>query len=149
MVAIEHFRIARGLVKKLVDGLSEEQLFAVPQGYANNIAWNAAHVVVTQQLILYKLSGLELHVSEEVVESFRKGTGLEKITPKLFWEGMDFLVEAPEQLSKDYEKGVFESFERYETSTGIVLHNIDEAILFNNYHEGIHLGYMMAMRKSV
>ena len=149
MVAINHFQKVRGLINNLVEDLSEEQLFSVPTGFANNIAWNAAHVVVTQQLIQYGLSGLELHVRDEVVEAFRKGTGISTVTPALFWEAMEFLAEAPEQLAEDYDAGRFKEFKTYETSTGIVLHNIDEALLFNNIHEGIHLGYIMAMRKGV
>ena len=149
MVAIEHFNKIRERIGALIEELSEEQLFAVPTGFRNTIAWNAAHLVVTQQIILYGLSGLELCIREEVVEAFRKGTGLEKVTPQLFWESMEFLEKAPIVLAEDYRNGRFRKFETYTTSWGFVLNNIEEAIQFNNIHEGTHLGYMMAMRKSV
>ena len=35
----------------------------------------------------------------------------------------------------------------YETSTGFVLDSIETAIAFNNLHEGIHLGVIMALTK--
>ncbi len=149
VTAIEHFRTVRELVGRLVDDLSEEQLFQVPEGFVNTIAWNAAHLVVTQQLLQYGLSGLDLYVPEDVVTAFRKGTGIQTTTPALFWKGMEFLREAPDRLAEDYERGRFTSFNTYETSTGIVLQNIDDALLYNNLHEGIHLGYMMAMKRSL
>ena len=36
--------------------------------------WNIAHCIVTQQLLTYKLSGLEGVISDEMIAKFRKGT---------------------------------------------------------------------------
>jgi hypothetical protein len=33
-----------------------EQLNKIPEGYNNNLIWNIAHVVVVQQMLVYKLS---------------------------------------------------------------------------------------------
>ena len=149
MIAIDHLREVRKLVERVVNSVSEEELFEIPPGFSNNIAWNAAHLVVTQQLLQYGLSQLDFLVPKDLIETYRKGTQPEKSSSATFYRAMEFLHKAPEQLQEDYEKGLFTSFTTYETSTGIVLHNIDEAIAFNNMHEGIHLGYMMALRKSL
>ena len=49
---------SRALLLKELDGLTLDQIHAIPAGFKNNIAWNVAHLVVTQQLLHYKLSGL-------------------------------------------------------------------------------------------
>ena len=48
-----------------------------------------------------------------------------------------------------YFEGKFENYTPYTTSYGISLNNIEEAISFNNIHEGLHLGYMMALSKNL
>ena len=43
----------------------------------------------------------------------------------------------------------YDAYNAYETSVGIVLGNIEDALKFNNFHEGIHLGTILAQRKMV
>jgi len=42
---------------------------------------------------------------------------------------------------------LFTNYSDYETSFGLNLTSIEEAISFNNIHEGIHFGYLLAMVK--
>ncbi len=147
MVAISQMEKIRKLVDRLVSSLSGDELFTVPDGFANHIAWNVGHIIVTQQILQYKLSGLEPHVPEYLIEAYKKGTSAATTDPESYQAVLEFLHKEPALLLQDYEGGAFTTFNTYETSTGIVLHNIEEAILFNNIHEGIHLGYMMAMKK--
>ena len=66
-------------------------------------------------------------------------------------DSYDFL-EIPrfvEKLREDYAQGHFTTYETYQTSTGFVLASIEDAIAFNNFHEGIHLGYILALRRVV
>jgi hypothetical protein len=58
----------------LIQGYTLEQLNKVHEGFNNNIIWNIAHVIVTQQILVYKLSGLPMIVTDEMVEKYRKGT---------------------------------------------------------------------------
>ncbi len=62
---------------------------------------------------------------------------------------MAFAHEAPAKLAADYAAGKFSSFSAYRTSAGIALETIENAITFKNAHEGIHIGYIMAMRKAL
>ena len=58
----------RLLMGRLIADLPDDALTAVPAGYRNNILWNLGHIVVSQQLLLYKLSAIEMYVSDELVE---------------------------------------------------------------------------------
>ena len=57
-----------------MDHTPRAQLLQIPEGHRNNIWWNIAHVVVSQQGLVYNLSKLPLLVSEELVGKYRKGT---------------------------------------------------------------------------
>lgn len=146
----EILKKSRALVLKKVDNLSIEQLHKIPVGFKNNIAWNVAHLVVTQQLLNYKLSGLNCLASDELIEAYKKGTlPTETFTEEEFEEVKELLVGLPDTLQEDFEAGIFKEYTAYETSTGFVLDSIETALAFNNLHEGMHLGTIMALTKLV
>ncbi|MGB3545158.1 DinB family protein, partial [Rubrivirga sp.] len=58
----------------ITDALEDDARLTVPDGFSNHVLWNLAHVVVTQQLLVYGLSGLPLNVPDEWVLAYRKGT---------------------------------------------------------------------------
>lgn len=144
-----HFEQMRARIADLVASVRRDELLRMPEGFTTNIAWHAGHVVVTQQLLVYGLSGLDLAVSPELVDRYRKGTTGEDATLATFDEAMVFLAEAPDDLRRRHAAGDFTSFRKYQTSAGIDLLSFDDALLFNNIHEGIHLGYMMGVRKGL
>ena len=57
-----------------LENLTPEQLAQIPNGFHNNIWWNIAHCVAQQQILCYKLSGLNFVVSETFVDTYKKGT---------------------------------------------------------------------------
>lgn len=141
-------RKSRALVAKELEGLTLEQIHKIPEGFKNNIAWNVAHLVVTQQLLHYKLSGLDCLCKDDLIETHRKGTTPTKMfTEEEFEEVTELLVGLPDTLEEDYEAGIFENYTEYPTSTGFVLKSIDNAIAFNNFHEGIHYGIIRSIKK--
>lgn len=141
---------SRELLLKAVQDLTLEQLHTIPKGFKNNIAWNVAHVVVTQQLLHYDLSGLNCLVPDALIDNYRKGTAPTKnFTAEEFEEIKSLLMALPETLEEDYNAGVFSSYKEYQSSTGYVMDSIESAISFNNFHEGIHLGVVMSIKKLV
>ena len=147
-IQFDVLRKSRELVIKELEGLSLEQIHTIPQGFKNNIAWNVAHLVVTQQLLHYKLSGLNTLCPDNLIENYRKGTApTTNFTPEEFDEVKELLVGLPDTLQEDFEAGIFENYTEYPTSTGYVLKNIENAIAFNNFHEGIHYGIIRSIKK--
>lgn len=141
-------RKSRALVIKELEGLTLEQIHKIPEGFKNNIAWNVAHLVVTQQLLHYKLSGLDCLCPDDLIEAHRKGTSPTKtFTQEEFDEVTELLVGLPDTLEEDFEAGIFENYTEYPTSTGFVLTSIENAIAFNNFHEGIHYGIIRSIKK--
>ena len=140
----------RKFLLKITDNLSNEQLNKIPDGFKNNIAWNIAHLLVTQQLLCYKFSGLDCLVSEEMIADFQKGSvPNHQVSPEEFEKIKKLFLQLPVQFEKDYNTGIFKNYTVYKTSIGITLNSVDEAIPFNLYHEGIHLGVILQLLKFI
>lgn len=140
----------RVAILNLIQGFTIDQLNKVPEGFNNSLAWNVAHLVVTQQLLCYNLAKLPMHINADLVERFRKGTApTSGISNTDFAVIKDLFVSLPMQLKTDLETGIFKPFDGYTTSLNVTLTDIESVISFNNFHEGIHLGSIMALRKLV
>ncbi len=143
-------RTSRKIVSQFLDNYSLEQLNKIPNGFKNNFIWNIAHIVVTQQLLVYKFSGLPMLVSDELAQKYMKGTKPElDATQADVDEIKTLLSDIINQTEEDYNNGIFKNYQEYPTSTGFVLRNVEDAMVFNNFHEGLHIGIMMSLRKLV
>ena len=83
-------------------------------------------------------------------EKYNKGTAPQGAVTQ---EEVDTLIalfhSTYDQLLKDYQNGVFQSYEAYTTSTKMELKNVEDAITFSLFHEGIHVGSVLALAKHV
>ena len=141
---------SRKIVSQILENHSLEQLNKIPEGFKNNLIWNIAHIVVTQQLLVYKFSGLPMMVSEELVQKYMKGTKPEhNATQAEVDEIKSLLHKIIDQTKQDFDNKIFENYQEYPTSTGFVLKNAEDAMMFNNFHEGLHIGIMMGLRKFI
>ena len=147
------FRIwqtSRGLYQNFLDSYSLEQLNTIPVGMSNNLIWNIGHVIVSQQKLMYALSGLPMHIPDSLFEKYQNGSRPDgKTTQAEVDEIKKLLSEMVEKTKSDFEAGVFKEFHPYQTKTGFHLRTLKEAMEFNNYHEGIHLGIMMSIKKYI
>jgi hypothetical protein len=140
----------RTLLLKLIEKFSLDQLNTVPKGYRNSIFWNVAHTIVTQQLLVYGLSNTSLLVDSELVKSYKKDSKtVHEATEEELALIKTLLFSTIEQTKIDYDNGVFKNYTPYMTSLNVTLSTVDEAISFNAFHEGIHLGYILAMKNSL
>jgi len=140
----------RKLLYKILDNTPREQLLEIPTGFRNNIWWNIAHVVATQQILVYKFSGLEMRIPEQFIEKFKKGTVPDgSATDAEIKEIGDFLISTAEWAKEDYESGLFKDFNAYTTSLNVTLSNVEDAMTFNVFHEGLHLGTILGLQKVV
>ncbi|MGJ8551023.1 DinB family protein [Winogradskyella wichelsiae] len=140
----------RELLVRFVDEYTLAELNKIPEGFTNNIIWNITHTIVTQQRLVYHLSGLSMLVSDDMVAKFRNGTQPENNLSQQEVDVIkDLLISTIEKTKEDYTKGVFKTYYEYTVGMKSTLHNVEEAIEFNNFHEGMHLGYILALRKSL
>lgn len=149
---MEHaFEITLQNRKKLYQILKEtpkEQLLAVPDGFRNNIWWNIAHVLVTEQLLVYKLGGQPMRLDEALVDRYKKGTQPSGApTDEELQEVAELLLSTVDWMREDYGKGIFNGYNEYTTSANVTLKSVEDAIMFNVYHQGLHLGAIISLLK--
>lgn len=144
-------RTTRNNILNDIEGLSIEQIHIIPTGFSNNIAWNVLHLIATQQLLAYGLSGTPFVVDNSLIEGYRKGTKPEsRVTKDAMKDHKKLLLTTIDQTEQDYENGVLgNDFKVYTTSYNITLDTIENAIAFNNVHEGLHYGVIRALMKMV
>ncbi|MGJ8591250.1 MAG: DinB family protein [Aquaticitalea sp.] len=141
---------SRAILKTFIETYSLEELNRIPEGFNNNIIWNIAHTIAVQQALIYKLSGLPTIISQEMLSEFAKGTKPERnLTQAEVDEIKGLLFSTIDKTKEDYENEVFQNYHEYTVTTKSTLTNVMEAIEFNNFHEGIHLGYVLALKKSL
>ena len=140
----------RKLYLTLLENYSLEQLNKIPEGFSNNLAWNLGHIIVAQQGLVYRLSGLPSNVSEEMTNTYKNGTKPTGQTTQVEIDELKALLFSMiEKTKEDYANGKFVTYTEYTTSTGFNLATTMEAMNFNNYHEALHLGFMMNIRKFI
>ena len=150
MHSIDVFLQDRKLIQQALSGLAEEAYFNMPLGFDNNIAWNLGHIIVTQQALHYRLSGLPTVTTREDVVMFKTGSSpADWLNQPDISRLLLLLAETGPKLRDDYAAGLFANFQSYTTSTTIALPTIEDALAFNNFHEGLHLGTILALRNFV
>lgn len=128
----------------------KEKLLAIPEGFNNNIFWNIAHTIVTQQILCYKFSGLQMRVPQDMVDKFMKGTVPDgTATEEEIMKVADFLISTAEWAAEDYDTQLFKNYQEYTTSARVTLKNIDDAVAFNLFHEGLHIGAIILLMRHV
>ena len=140
----------RRILYSILENTPKEQLVKIPEGFRNSIWWNIAHVVVTQQLLVYKMSNLPMKLEDALIDKFKKGTVPDGSATDDEIEMMSaFLFSTAESLEEDYSNDIFKTYNEYTTSPKITLTNVEDAIAFNVWHEGLHLGAIISLQKAL
>ncbi len=149
-ILINGLRKSRQNLLSVLESVPKAKWEVIPEGFNNNLFWNVAHTVVTQQLLVYRLSGLATKINDSLIDRYRKGTTPPSdVTEEEKALVKELVMTTVDDLEKDWKEGVFDStdFKEYPTSFGITLNSSEEALSFNNIHEGLHLGYAMALKR--
>src|SRR5438270_7754421 len=118
---------------QLLDGLTIEQLNTIPAGFNNNLIWNFAHLLATQQVIFYGLASLTPKVDEQFIKRYRRYTKPEGFISATEFESIKQNFERAQQtFFEDYSKGAFNNFKQYTTSFGVQLDTVEDAIKFSS-----------------
>jgi hypothetical protein len=126
----------QGLIEKSIDGMSDEQLSAVPEGMSNNILWNLGHLAHSlPEAFPDQFKGgsspstwEEAPSVSEVVESFKK------LTPR---------------VTDDLLAGKFDSYEAFDLMPGFTMGSIEQVLGFHLMHTGMHMHAIGAIKKAL
>ena len=141
---------SRNIISQILENNSLEKLNKIPEGFNNNLIWNIGHIIVVEQMLVYKLSGLPMMISDEMVGKYKKGTKPERDATQVeIDEIKSLLFKTIAQTKVDFDNKIFKNYSEYPTSTGFVIKNALDAMAFNYFHEGLHIGVIMGLRKFI
>lgn len=141
---------SRTVLLNFLENHTLEQLNAIPEGFSNNLIWNIGHCIVVQQMLVYKLSDLPMMISDEMVEKYKRGTKPEHSVSQSEVDEMKVLLFSTlEKTKKDFSEKLFQNYNEFTSLSGFTMKSATDAIEFNNYHEALHLGIMMQIRKFI
>ncbi len=147
---IELLKKSRIHLFELIKELTPEQLNEIPQGFNNNIIWNLGHLFTVQQSICYLRAGIDTLIDDKTFSNYKPQTRPEK---EVSLEEINIIknsfVSIIDTLQADYDKGIFSDFQTFSVPFGLEICNIDEAINFMLLHDGLHVGYIMAMKHAL
>ncbi|MES2730775.1 MAG: DinB family protein [Bacteroidota bacterium] len=147
---IEIIKKTRINLLNVIKDLTLDQLNEIPEGFNNNIIWNLAHLIAAQQGICYMRAGGKIVVDEKYFLNYKSETKPQQrvdqhevdIIKQLFLSTID-------RLEKDYQNDVFANYTAWTTRYGVELAHVDDALVFLPFHEGLHLGYIQALKRVI
>jgi helix-turn-helix protein len=145
-------KASRNKLLSLISDLSNDQLNHIPSGFNNNLAWQMGHIVVSQQILCYKLSGNKYLIEDELIDLYKNGSKPERYFSEAEINQMKgYLLSTIDQLEKDLQTGIFDNFTPYSISTyvGIELKSVEDAITFIVSHDGLHYGCSLGLKKLI
>lgn len=151
MDRITELRGFRIFLLKQLDGLSIEQLNTIPNAFNNNLIWNVGHMIAVQQGMCYTRSRISPRVPEAITSAYLPGTRpMQPVGEKEAERLKLLLISSIDELEDDYHrKKVFQEYVPSNTiqqTFGFSVVNVNDAINYLLHHDGLHFGYMMAMR---
>ena len=150
MKQIEILKKTRKYLLNLIEDISIEELNEIPAGFKNNIIWNLAHMLASQQGVCYKRAGLDLTIDEQYFLDYKPETKPGHfVDTKEVDKIKNLFLSTIDQLEKDYHDNVFLNYPAWTNRYGVEHTNIEDTITFLLFHEGLHLGYIMALKRVV
>lgn len=146
----EAIRVARRPFIKLIEGLSEDELNYIPEGFNNNIIWNFGHIVVSTQTLAYVRTGILADAtSVKYVEEFKKGSKPTRHYSIAEIEDLkNMALSTIDQLEQDFIVDRFTEITPYSTETfGVEMHSIEEILLMSLSHDMLHYGNAIAQKR--
>ena len=149
---IDHIIRTIGFTRKhfldLTAGCTAEEMNTIPGGFGNNLIWNLAHVISSQQSLCYSMSDVQPVVDQRLVDLYKPtSTPVDFVGDEDIIKIRSLAESTVQQLSVDYHNGLFKTYAGRQTKYGVLLSNVDEAIAYISTHETLHFGYAKAMLK--
>lgn len=147
---LEVIRASRNKLLSIISTLSTNELNRIPQGFNNNLAWQVGHLVVSQQILCYRLSGNPFVIEEHLIDLYKNGSKPERpFSAEEIDQMKTYLLSTIDQLESDLKTDKFANFTPYTISTypGLQLASIADAVSFIVSHDGLHYGCSLALKR--
>ncbi|NHA05217.1 DinB family protein [Mucilaginibacter sp. HC2] len=146
----EIIKLPRVYILNLINDLSTEQLNHIPKGFNNNLIWNLAHLISAQQGICYTRAGLPVVVEDKYYTPFQPNTKPERfIDAGEIAHIKELFLSSIDRLELDMKANIFTNYPAWLSRYGTTIASFADAFAFLPFHEGLHCGYIMALKRAV
>ena len=115
---IEVIKACRSKWLTLLNELTTDQLNKIPAGFNNNLAWQFGHVIISQQILCYRLAGQKFVINEDLIDRYKNGSKPESyISEEEINLLKGYMLSTIEQLEIDLDNGTFANYTPYSIST--------------------------------
>ena len=147
---IETTHSIRNSFKHYLSSMSLDALNKIPEGFNNNIFWNIGHIISVQQMIVVGLANERWTVDKRIVKEFMKGSKPERAyTEEDRMELLQILETSLQETQALFDADKLNTYQSFKTLTGYEITDFTSACAFNLFHEGMHLGTLLSIKKFV
>lgn len=134
-----------------LEGLTNQELNYIPPAFNNNIVWNLGHMIAAQQNMCYVKSNRPVAVADKFFTQYFSGKKPESLADELHIDELfKIFITSIDQLQHDYDKKLFSE---YLPSAAILkvygfeVNDIDSALEYLLYHDGLHAGQILSLKR--
>ena len=107
-------------------------------------------MVATQHGVCYKRAGLPLPIDEVFFDTYKPGTRPERpYTAADLAAIKELFISTLEHLEADLQTDIFKNYIPWATRYGVNISSINDAVSFLPFHEGLHIGTIMALTRLI
>ncbi|MBM7620936.1 hypothetical protein JOC95_002791 [Bacillus tianshenii] len=140
----------RSRTLKMLDATTDELADQMPSGFRNSIRWNAGHIFLTQDTLMYSFGGGDHQVPEHYFSLFEMHTSpLDwKLDPPSLTELEERLSTQADRIRRDFSGKLDEKIIRPFQIGDYRLETLAEVLAFANWHEGLHQGVINGLKRA-
>lgn len=143
-------RVGRSRVLGAIEGLSDEQLLKTPPPFKNNILWNLGHILYVQYAVIFHPAGVPLPLPADFKTCFMRDTSPSTwAEPPSIETVKSHLASSVATIEEAYRSGRLAGYKPFELPIPLTLSTPEDAFAMSAFHEGIHLGIIMSIKKFV
>ncbi|MFP7159443.1 DinB family protein [Priestia aryabhattai] len=146
-IIFKQLKTVREVTVKLLESIPESDWDVIPEGFKNNIRWNAGHILTIQDLLANSFHSVSKNLLNKYLAYFAKDTSpadwIEQ--PPTKEELLKLLKEQPAWIRTECEGKLDQKLDK--PFRGI--ETLGELLLFSSFHDGLHTGVIHAQSKVV
>ncbi|WP_047152088.1 DinB family protein [Aneurinibacillus tyrosinisolvens] len=133
-----------------VEGVNENVIDAIPDGFNNNIRWNLGHLYLVSERFSFHFAQEPMELPGYFPDLFGGGTKPSEwnAQPPSMNELTQMLREQPGRIQAVLKNRLNEEVAKpFTTGSGLTLNTIGEFVNFTLYHEGMHFNTVNILKR--
>ena len=144
---INQMKLIRSRTLKAIEEIDEGIMDSIPANYNNSIQWHIGHILIVRERLCLLWIGEAISLPEEYSTWFGNGT-----KPADWQSAPPSAAVLISQLREQDERLISLISGRLDEVLNKPFQGMDqlwEIVNYSNYHEGYHLGFVQAMKRSI